>query len=376
MQVEEVIDISIFSCNKCLDGMLCGCLMQDAKVTNLIRVIVNNISNFGCIEICNYEQKFLIEEKSMAVDNAFSEIKSFFMQNIDMKTKALSKDRARRGYSPILTENFGSLLPGKDFERNDMVEKFRIGPLQNPFETEILSDARYLKEAKVHFFPNDWTNVSPAFRSSTEIYYESISNVAAYVMKLLAFCFGLDPLCLLSSVDKHTSILSLNHYPKVATTSERRSLWMAEHTDISMISLIAQCPEWYDSSGSLSSGGLQVRTLGEEGVEEGRDSERWISLPRHAGSLVVLVGDYLCDLSNQRLPAAKHRVSIPREAAVNRYSMVFFFSPNMDAPMALSTGGDVDVKGRADEVSTYSQWRKIRVRKAIEEAKKYSSKIR
>ena len=62
-----------------------------------------------------------------------------FFRNSDLeeKQKAYSKDRARRGYSDLNSENFASLLGMKG--PNDYVEKFRFGPTLNSSSSHTLA---------------------------------------------------------------------------------------------------------------------------------------------------------------------------------------------------------------------------------------------
>ena len=62
------------------------------------------------------------------LESAFANSREFFLMDTEMKYAAISKDRARRGYSPCGSENFSSLI-GRH-QVNDTVEKFRVGPLR------------------------------------------------------------------------------------------------------------------------------------------------------------------------------------------------------------------------------------------------------
>lgn len=379
------IDINLFNCDNCLNGITCGCLLQDSKVTLLIENLVQQISSRGCFEVC-------IDCIDLAiVNNAFTESETFFSRPLEEKLKTLSKDRAKRGYSPVDTENFSSLLASeKKFvtEPNDKVEKFRIGPLRNPYDGDGApwhSEASQLvKDIRANFFPNDWNNLSISFRNAFECYYESISEVTTKILKVLAFSFGLPTNAFLHSVDKHTSILSLNHYPAVESSPLEgcmQRLWMAEHTDVSVVSIIAQYTPPNDIGGG---GGLQVRANSAAKPGEDEDDEEavamaeWVAYPRHSScNLVVLVGSCMTAITRNLFPAARHRVMVcdslpgssssPPPSSMERYSMVFFFAPNVDSPMSmyLSREDGQETEG----VLTYSQWRQERVKAAMKSLK-------
>lgn len=393
------IDINAFNCDNCLNGIPCGCLLQDSKVTLLIENLVQQISSRGCFEVCVGCIDLTI------VNNAFTESESFFSKPLEEKLKTFSKDRAKRGYSPVETENFSSLLISENkavAEPNDNVEKFRVGPLRNPYDgdgTPWQSESPQLvKDIRANFFPNDWNNLSVSFRKAVECYYESISEVTMKILKVLAFSFGFPTNAFLHSVDRHTSILSLNHYPAVAPSPLEgclQRLWMAEHTDVSLVSIIAQCTPLSPSDAVAGHtggcGGLQVRTNstakpGEEDDSDDDDDENekaaaeWMAYPRHGScNLVVLVGSCMTAITRNLLPAARHRVMVcdslsdfsslssPSLSSSSwsreRYSMVFFFAPNVDSPMSMHRGQE------AEGVLRYSQWRQERVKAAMKSLK-------
>ena len=79
---------------------------------------------------------------------------SFFSSSLEVKTAACSKDIARRGYSPLDTDNFAALV-GTKGKPNDSVEKFRYGPYIDTHECQHLehTEESYFtkKAAELHF---------------------------------------------------------------------------------------------------------------------------------------------------------------------------------------------------------------------------------
>lgn len=103
---------------------------------------------------------------SLYVDNLFRLIGDYFSQPLSEKEKSISKDKARRGYSPSESDNFASLLlqSHTNTYANDTVEKFRIGPLRVPEGVG----------KNIHFFPNNFEHLSVALQESLTIYYRTM----------------------------------------------------------------------------------------------------------------------------------------------------------------------------------------------------------
>jgi hypothetical protein len=75
---------------------------------------------------------------------ALSVTNSFMQEaNEDVRRSCLTKDRARRGYSPMCTENFASLIG--ETGPNDLVRKFRMGP---PSSRSIVSEVSMMTRRK------------------------------------------------------------------------------------------------------------------------------------------------------------------------------------------------------------------------------------
>ena len=407
------IDVNTFNCDNCLDGVPCGCLLLDRKVILHIENLVQKISSRGCFEVCSNCIDLAI------ISEAFAESISFFNKPLEEKLKTFSKDRAKRGYSPVETENFSSLLvtDKKVVDPNDNVEKYRVGPLRNPYGGDGHGESsQIVKDIRAHFYPNDWTNLSLSFRTAIECYYESMSQMTKKILKVLAFSLRLPADAFLHSVDRHTSILSLNRYPAVEyspsspeSTTEGRCvtesailprLWMAEHTDVSMVSVITQytpalLPSELNSEQLRGGGGLQVRHNAVANPGHDDESEEfavWETYPRHSScNFVVLVGSCMTAITKNLLPAARHRVAVsspmPPSSSLSaqapavlppplspslslsssswsteRYSLVFFFAPNVDSSMSVR-------REDGQAVPTYSQWRQDCVKAAMKSLK-------
>ncbi|RYH14039.1 isopenicillin N synthase family oxygenase, partial [archaeon] len=142
---------------------------------------------------------------------AFQCSKIFFSQNQETKEQTYSLDRARRGYSSVQTDNFASLSGFK--KPNDIVEKFRIGPI----ETDFIDEYYTSKEGRVHFFPNTWPNHIEGFQVALEAYYEAMRKLSCYLLALVERLFDLPVDSLVREMHRHTSILGLNAYLPLST---------------------------------------------------------------------------------------------------------------------------------------------------------------
>jgi isopenicillin N synthase-like dioxygenase len=288
----------------------------------------------------------------------------FFGQSEAEKRLACSKDRARRGYSPSLAENFASLLPGAPTGTpNDAVEKFRLGPLVD--DAEKAGDPAYYdcKEGRLHFYSNTWDGTPPTFAPALTAYYRAMEGVAAVLVRLLEAALGLPAGHFAGRMRRHTSILTVNHYPPLppASSSNNRrdelDVRVAAHTDVSMFTVVAQTP----APGGR--GGLQM-------YHAATDTYR--TVPHVPGALVVNIGDCLRDWSGGRLASTRHRVALAptgdgESGAASRYSLAYFVSPDHDAVLdwpAEGGAGDGAVEAGA-AAGTYAQWRKDRIKTAM-----------
>ena len=259
-----LIDLSIFHCESCLElSGTCDCLYHDDLVRHATEEIILSLSGSGFMQVKGHG----IDETLL--DSCFEESSRFFLQPMEKKLAACSKDKARRGYSPSLSENFASLI-GKSGEPNDIVEKFRIGP----FVEDSIDDYYCSKAARSYFFHNNFSVMSEHFEEVFHFYYECMAKLGSRIMRIIEFSLGFSTALFSRKLDKHTSILTMNYYSQSAHCNEfsidtksavppndkgnglPTVLRVAEHTDVSLITIVAQ------SKGSCSvqdgMGGLEV----------------------------------------------------------------------------------------------------------------------
>jgi isopenicillin N synthase-like dioxygenase len=368
----QIVSIGALLCEKCLYGRACGCLESEEKSLTL-RNFSKALTSCGFVQITDHG----ISEAQL--QSSFGCAAEFFGQSLEEKLQACSKDRARRGYSPAMTENFASLIGGPK-TTNDSVEKFRIGPILSPEQRENNAGYYCSKDAKVHFFPNDDQVLEQDFSALPGL-YTSMETLSKNLLKLICYCAGVGTHSLATEVDKHTSILSMNYFPAVEGTHPR----IAAHTDVSLLTIVAQHAVHGDEAG-----GLEVQVQREDG------SLVYIPVPYVPGSLVVNVGDCLQYWSEGLFKSAMHRVvtSTPSLQEHNcpeewsRHSLAFFFSPNYNARLEWPAAEFSAIVSTAEEgesgkcadgtndgerpVIDYTTWRKNHIKKAMEQLKSNS----
>jgi isopenicillin N synthase-like dioxygenase len=255
-----------------------------------------------------------------------------------VRRHCLTKDRARRGYSPMCTENFASLVG--ETGPNDLVRKFRMGPV----DVKSTVDSPLLR-------PNVWPEGAIEFRSSLESYYEATSQAAHAIVR--AICDGiveqqpkheasLEVLSMKDSVT-HSSILTLLGYqPGTRHKRKEKPPLVAAHTDVGVITILL-----FDSGDCAT---LQRADRQNDGS--------WVDvkLPRHVGDdpvFVVNIGDCLSELCKGMLPSTLHRV-VPQSASIPRNCLALFVGLDPQESLPLPDGTSM----------TFEEWRKHRIARA------------
>jgi isopenicillin N synthase-like dioxygenase len=292
-------------------------------------------------------------------DKALRATKTFLHEaDESVRRSCLSKDRARRGYSPMATENFASLV-GQDGP-NDLVKKFRVGP-------EPGSSSSSLHQ------PNAWPSSevwgaeeASFFISSIEEYFEHTRLAADCI--LTAICDGINAnnadrarsIEVLSNQSKnHTSILTLLGYQygsrhKKGSKGYMRPL-VAAHTDVGVITVLL-----YDSGKCASLQRVADASKADATTEE------WVNINLPDGPyyndepvFVVNVGDCLSELTGGSLRSTLHRV-MPQpckkdDSDAARTCLALFVGLEPSASLTLPNSA---------ENLTYEEWRRDRIARA------------
>jgi isopenicillin N synthase-like dioxygenase len=158
-----------------------------------------------------------------------------------------------------------------------------------------------------------WPEAMTEFRRTVLDYYGACEALAFRLLIAIANNLGVPSNCLLAGfLPDHSSFLRLNYYPKCPrperpegiNTPSNGHLGLNHHTDAGTMTLLLQD----------SQPGLEVYRNGD-----------WHLVEPRRDALVVNVGDMVQVWSNDRYPAALHRVIASSDA--ERFSVPFFFCP-------------------------------------------------
>ncbi len=152
--------------------------------------------------------------------------------------------------------------------------------------------------------PNQWPDLD-GFRSTLERYHETLASLASKVIDLLMVALG-EPEAPAGAFDYPTTWLRLLHYPPQPPDPDLYG--SAPHIDYGAITILAQD----------DIGGLQVQD----------PAGKWLDVPPRSGAFILNTGSMIRRWSNGRLRATPHRVI--NSSGRERYSVPFFFDPNVD----------------------------------------------
>lgn len=299
-----------------------------------------------------------------------------FLQEASEKVRrsCLTKDRARRGYSPQNSENFASLVGEKG--SNDLVRKFRVGPSGNNVSSDLYNETSTLSQSSLHQ-PNAWPtdetwgeeNAS-VFRSNIEKYYDQICHVANDIVRAISdgithhnvkynipLSFGGESKRGSSTEErtnrvKNTSILTLLGYRKGARHQGKHSNpLIAAHTDVGVITVLL-----FDAGNCAS-----LQRCQSNGGESTWIDVKLPTIVPEDPIFVVNIGDCLSDMCGNALPSTLHRVVPCKGGSINRNCLALFMGLNHDDILNLPDG----------ESMTYEEWRRLRIARAQDALSKH-----
>jgi isopenicillin N synthase-like dioxygenase len=162
-----------------------------------------------------------------------------------------------------------------------------------------------------------WPMALPEFRGVVESFIAACEAVSFRMLDAIARCLDVAPERLRTAfAPRHSSFLRLNYYPRCAEpaaadspTGAPGNFGINHHTDSGALTVLLQDDR----------AGLQVFRR-----------NRWTLVEPHPDALVANIGDIVQVWSNDRYPAALHRVLANDRA--ERYSAPYFFNP---APSAV-----------------------------------------
>ena len=215
------------------------------------------------------------------IEQVFDQSRRFFALPLADKRAVLrSQDNPRGYYDRELTKN-----------ARDLKEVFDFGLEPHP---ELASD-HPLNRLPVDGH-NQWPTGLPGFKETMTDYLRACEALGHRLLE--SFCLGIgaphDRLRPYFGAD-HTSFARLNHYPlddplepeQAAGTTALGDMALHHHSDAGVLTILLQDEV----------GGLQVFTHG-----------AWLDIAPLPGALVINVGDMMQVWSNDRYPAALHRV--------------------------------------------------------------------
>ena len=159
--------------------------------------------------------------------------------------------------------------------------------------------------------PNQWPTL-PGFRQACDTYANAMTGLGRKLMSLVLDAIHVTDKSILDAFDVPTLWLRLLHYPPQPPQAPEDLYGSAPHKDFGCLTLLAQDDV----------GGLQVQT----------PAGQWVDAPPSDDAFIVNVGDMLHRMSNGRLLSTPHRVI--NTSGRERYSVPFFFDPNVSATIA------------------------------------------
>jgi isopenicillin N synthase-like dioxygenase len=328
-------------------------------------------------------------------NNALCAARSFLHEaNESVRRSCLTTDRARRGYSPMSTENFASLIG--EHGPNDLVKKYRIGPPMMSCDEKLESDTTLPQHPMMSSLhqPNVWPTAKSwddahafNFKFAIEEYFNAICYAAKCVLRAIcdeiinsnqkiSIVESMKTLSELMDDDdstgndkkstNHTSILTLLGYQPGSRHKKGSKAYMrplvAAHTDVGVITILL-----FDN-GTCAALERAANAPNNANID---DTIEWldVSLPPlnddNDPIFVVNVGDCLSDVSGLMLRSTLHRV-LPRpcplpssqdtllDDKVVRTCLALFVGLDSSALLTLPSG----------EVLSYEEWRRQRIARA------------
>lgn len=236
-------------------------------------------------------------------DGLFRLVRDFF------KLPSAEKDAIRMINSPHFRGYTGQ---GEELTRgaSDWREQIDIGAERAafPLSPELPGWARLQG-------PNQWPASLPAFKQALLAWQDTLSGVGLQLLRALALALGQpENVFEAAFADAPVQHIKAIRYPGRKASESQQGV--GPHKDGGCLTFVLQ----------HELGGLQVLDRRDEG------KPRWIDVPPIPGTLVVNLGEVLEVQTNGFLRANIHQVVSPPEER-DRLSLVFFFSPRLDAEL-------------------------------------------
>jgi isopenicillin N synthase-like dioxygenase len=245
--------------------------------------------------------------------NIMAETYAFFDRPTEEKLAVEARGRAGgRGYYRLESKSHARTR-GDASAKGDLRETFFAGaePIANDPAT--LTDA-----ASRHFAPNIWPEIPACMGTVWRDYAEACQTASAEMLRVCARALGIDDHWFDDKLTRPISTLTAQHYPAQTQAPAPGQVRSGAHTDFGTLTLLMT---------EDRPGGLQVLGLDDE----------WHDIRPVPGAYIVNLGDMMARWTNDRWRSALHRVVNPpldAGSAARRLSIVYFQTPNHDAPIA------------------------------------------
>lgn len=164
--------------------------------------------------------------------------------------------------------------------------------------------------------PNLWPKGDEWFKETVTAYNTAVTNLGMSLLPILSLAMGQEESFLDFAFSPASTTLALLHYSPMPK-EDADHFGSAPHTDYGFLTILAQDDV----------GGLEVQD----------HDGSWISAPPIPNTYVVNIGDILARWTNDKFRSTPHRVR-NRNPERDRYSVPFFFDPNLSAEIKVVEG--------------------------------------
>jgi isopenicillin N synthase-like dioxygenase len=226
------------------------------------------------------------------VARTFAETKRFLALPLERK-QLTPRAKGKRGYEGLEGQATGVYMRPEGVPIvGDLKESFNFGRDRGP--------------ATPSFQENQWPADLPGFRDTLEAYYTAVDALGQHLVRLIALSLELPENFFEDAFRYPQATCRVLKYPPHAQAKEHQ-YGAAAHADLGGITILAQ-----DEHEALE---LQNR------------QGDWIRATPIPGTFVVNIADMFMHWTNDLYRSSIHRV-MNNTSQTDRYSIVFFFSPN------------------------------------------------